>query len=198
MRVTGGTLGGRRLSVPDTGVRPTQDRVREAVFSSLGEYVAGASVVDLFAGSGAYGLESWSRGAERICWVESSRAVLKVLQRNVSELCGGETGGLRVVGSDVWSFVQRGDGNRYSLAFADPPYDHTAEKKQLETLLNALDKGTVLTPDGVLVYEQDVDEPVVSEHPGWQMLRDRHYGKTRILIYRKTNEADGRREGSGG
>ncbi len=171
--------------VPDEGVRPTQDRVREAVFSSLGAYVEGASVVDLFAGSGAYGLEAWSRGAERICWVESNRKTLRVLQRNVDELCGKERGIFRVIGNDVWTFVQQGDGYRYNLAFADPPYDHTANKKQLETLLNALDKGTVLTPDGVVVYEQDVDEPVVNEHPGWQVLRDRRYGKTRVLIYRR-------------
>ncbi len=168
-------------------MRPTQDRVREAVFSSLGEYVVGAVVLDLFAGSGAYGIEALSRGADRVCWVESGREALKVLRRNVSELCGGETIGARVVGGDVWGFLdgagKKGEG--YTLLFADPPYDRAGEAGQLARLLAALEQREILALGGVLVYEQDAKEKVVVERAGWGLLRDRAYGKSRVLMYRK-------------
>lgn len=186
MRVTGGTLGGRKLAVPKEGVRPTQDRVREAVFSSLGEYVVGASVLDLFAGSGAYGLEAWSRGAERVCWVEQDRNVLKYLKRNVSDLCGETQGVLRITAQDVWNFVQRRDGYRYNLAFADPPYNHDRNYSPLHALLSHLVNSDLLSDDGVLVYEQSREEEVAS-YDGWALLRDRVYGSTRILIFRRIN-----------
>lgn len=186
MRITGGEWGGRRLGVPRSDLRPTQDRVREAVFSSLGEYVAGARVLDLFAGSGAYGLEALSRGAEQVCWVESDRGAVATIRKNILNLAGGEGGSARVIGSDVWKFLKakKPGGEGYTLIFADPPYDRSGEAGQLGRLMEALEGGEVLALDGVLVYEQDAKEQVEKERPGWSLLRDRTYGKSRVLMYR--------------
>ena len=121
MRIVGGMHGGRRLQAPrDARVRPTSDRVREAWMSILAESLPGATVLDLFAGSGALGLEALSRGAARADFVEMHRASLEALRTNISAL-----------GLDDVATVHRGDAERfagelvphaYDIAFADPPY----------------------------------------------------------------------------
>ncbi|MGI8748968.1 MAG: 16S rRNA (guanine(966)-N(2))-methyltransferase RsmD, partial [Thermoleophilaceae bacterium] len=121
MRVVAGTHRGRRLHrPPGLGTRPTSDRVREALFSMLADNVTGARVLDLFAGSGALGIEALSRGAARAVFVESSRSTVETVQRNLSEL------GLdaRVHRRDALSYLRgAGGSSHYDLVFLDPPYD---------------------------------------------------------------------------
>ena len=111
MRVTGGELRGREVAVPaGRAVRPTQDRVRQALFSALATRIAGSQFLDLFAGSGAVGLEAWSRGAAGVVWVEQNPRVLRVLQANIGALCapaGVACGTARAVRSDVLGFLER-------------------------------------------------------------------------------------------
>lgn len=132
MRIVAGRYGGRRLAVPnDPRVRPTADRVREAWMSILGEALDGARVLDLFAGSGALGLEALSRGAASVTFVELSPASLRALRQNIAAL-----------GVDAMTTVHRGDALRYAerlaphsfdVAFADPPYT-TGQAEQLVAL----------------------------------------------------------------
>lgn len=125
MRIVGGTLGGRRLVAPKDGrVRPTADRVREAWMSILGEALEGARVLDLYAGSGALGLEALSRGAASADFVELGAASLEALRANIAAL--GVADRARVHRSDALRFAERLAPGAYDLAFADPPYAHDA------------------------------------------------------------------------
>jgi len=120
-RIIAGEFGGRRLSLPaDPRVRPTADRVREAWMSILGGRLAGARVLDLFAGSGALGLEALSRGAERVTFVELSPASLAAIRANVDAL--GVTDRVAVRRGDAMRFIARLAPGAFDLALADPPY----------------------------------------------------------------------------
>lgn len=182
MRITGGELGGRKLRVPKTLVRPTQDRVREALFSSLGRRVVDARVLDLFAGSGALGLEAYSRGARSVTWVEQDAGVFRVLQENVRTLAG-EDPALRCLQRDVYRCLNQGLGvSKVDLVFADPPYEAGGEDAALEKLLQALGAGSILKPTGCFVMEQGREQGV-PEPDGWTLSRNKAYGKTRLLMY---------------
>ena len=194
MRITGGTLRGREIRVPGGAVRPTQDKVRAAIFSALGGFAAGARTLDLFAGSGALGLEAWSRGAADVCWVERDRRVLAVLQDNVRRLCpdGGTRAQCRA--QDAFRFLAQqaappaggapAAAGRWDLVLADPPYDRTGTARWLEKTLPALEAGSMLRSGGLLVFEAGADEPPVAR-PGWSLLWDRTYGGTRVAMYRR-------------
>lgn len=184
MRITGGILGSRKLRVPTADIRPTQDRVREALFSSLGERVVDARVLDLFAGTGALGLEAWSRGAASVCLVEHQRAVLPVLKDNVQQLCGAEPA-VRVVAADVLRYLRQGmRGVQYDLILADPPYEHGGVGKGLTDILDLVAEHSYMAPGGLLVYEQAVRDGVAGAE-GWALLREKTYGKTRLLFYER-------------
>lgn len=122
LRIVAGALGGRWIDAPGgRATRPTREAVREAWFSALGEAVVDAAVVDLFAGSGALGLEALSRGGRSVVFVESDRRIADVLRRNVEELGVGDR--VEIVRRDVGAFLDdRADAPPYDLALADPPY----------------------------------------------------------------------------
>lgn len=125
MRIVAGEFGGRRLTVPrDAGVRPTSDRVREAWMSILGENIPDARVLDLYAGSGALGLEGLSRGARTAEFVDIGAASLKALRANIEAL--GVADRCRVRSGDALRFAEELPPGAFDLAFADPPYDHDA------------------------------------------------------------------------
>jgi len=128
MRIIAGTFGGRRLVPPgDARVRPTADRVREAWMSILAAELPGARVLDLYAGSGALGLEALSRGAATADFVELGRASLAALARNVEAL--GVADRVRMHRGDALRFAERLEPGAYDLAFADPPYAHDAAER---------------------------------------------------------------------
>ena len=128
MRIVGGSFGGRRLVVPkDARVRPTADRVREAWMSILGQELEGARVLDLFAGSGALGLEALSRGAESAEFVELGASSLAALRANIEALDVGDR--VKVHRGDAIRFAERLGPDAYDLAFADPPYAHDAAER---------------------------------------------------------------------
>jgi len=174
MRVVAGELGGRKLvAPPGDATRPTADRVREALFSILGD-VSGARVLDLYAGSGALGIEALSRGAVTATFVDSSQAAVTAIRRNLSEL------GIEAVVQrrDAFAFLaalQAGDP--YDLVFADPPYDSALQVAS--RLAEALPP--LLTADAVIVTESNKRAPLELPFP---LLRERSYGDTRIAIHR--------------
>lgn len=180
MRITAGTVKNRRVRVPPS-IRPTQDKVREALFSSLGEAVVGARVLDLFAGTGAVGLEAWSRGASQVTCVEESRPVFRVLRQNVERLCGGDVGNMACVLADVERYARRGP-SPFDIIYADPPYDPKATGGQLGKALRLIRRHSMLAPEGVFVFEQGAQEPAV-EQMGWRLVQRRDYGKTCLLYY---------------
>jgi len=137
MRISGGQASGVILKTPSKGpeVRPATDRMREAVFSSIGPAIEGARVLDLFAGTGAYGLESLSRGAREVVWVESDRRVASVLEanRNALDKSLGKRADGRLLVRDIRRHGLR-SGDRFDFIFADPPYDQAGIF--LEEILN--------------------------------------------------------------
>jgi 16S rRNA (guanine966-N2)-methyltransferase len=191
MRVTGGILRGRLIKSPKGDeVRPTQDMVRQAVFSSLAERIPGASFLDLFAGTGAVGLEAWSRGAARIDWVEGGAQVFPVLKSNLETLCGGESGKTadqewKANRSDVFRFIEGLKGTQsYDIIFADPPYDRPGTARWATRLLNILSIGGLLTEEGIFVMEQSREE-VEARHYAWEITASKVYGGTRVTMYKK-------------
>lgn len=133
LRVVAGELGGRLIDAPPgRRTRPTSERVREAWFSALGERLSGAWALDLFAGSGALGIEALSRGAARVHFVESGAGAVEVLRRNLDRL--GVAGRAEVFRRDVFRFLgeRRAEGERFDLALADPPYGTGAARRLVE------------------------------------------------------------------
>jgi 16S rRNA (guanine966-N2)-methyltransferase len=184
IRITGGGLGGRRIAVPPSGVRPSQDRLRQGVYSSLGAFVEGARVLDLFAGSGALGLEALSRGAASVCWVERHAGTFAVLQRNVRDLAGTlPHARVRVVRGDAMDPARYAGYGPFDLVLADPPYASGTEADTLRKLLGLLAAPGILGPCAVFVYEQPASAPILSD-PSWDLLRERESGDSRWLLYR--------------
>ncbi|MDD2519821.1 MAG: 16S rRNA (guanine(966)-N(2))-methyltransferase RsmD [Kiritimatiellae bacterium] len=182
MRLTGGEQGGRRLRVPAGGLRPTQDRVRAALCSSLAAHFPEARVLDLFAGTGAMGLEAWSRGAAQVEWVESSKAVLRDLRANVAA-CGVPPEAGRVTAADVFQRLAHPClGKGVDLVLADPPYGQAREEGWLAKLAILLAEGGWIKPGGVWVYETE-GRDALPELAGWRLARDKRYGSTRLLFW---------------
>lgn len=191
MRITGGVLRSREVRVPKGDrVRPTQDRVREALFSALAPRLGGARFLDLFAGSGAVGLEAWSRGAGYVLWVEKDPRAFDVLGSNLTALCGGTSGGSdeqgwRAVRSDAFRHLQGSPpAQPYDMVFADPPYDRSGQLRWGSRLLAALMADGWLSADGVFILEQAANEPDAVRE-GWVSQPPRVYGGTRLTLYRR-------------
>jgi 16S rRNA (guanine966-N2)-methyltransferase len=171
VRVVAGEFKGRRLHAPrGTRTRPTADRVREALFSMLGD-VGGARVLDLYAGSGALGIEALSRGADSAVFVERDAQAVAAIERNLAAV-GVEA---NLVRQDVVRFLARADG-AFDLVFCDPPYDSAAGLAgPLAEHLPAL-----CAEDARIVTESDKRNPLVLPFP---LLVERAYGDTRIAIH---------------
>ena len=181
MRITGGLHRGRRLKTPGMTLRPTQDRVREAVCSILAERIAEAVVIDLYAGSGAFGFECLSRGAAQVAWVESNAKHARCIKQNLEEL--GEVASPHyVTNMTVERWWNQALSIQADIVFADPPYDKYGLGKQLQNTLSETKRSSILTPNGCLVFEQSVKEPVL-ESEGWALKKNKKYGGTRILIF---------------
>ena len=180
MRVIAGRAGGVRLMSPKNGVRPTMDRVKAAIFSSLGEIVISARVLDLFAGTGALGIEALSRGATSALFVEEDRQSISAIEKNLSktQLTG------RVRQQDVFGFLKnaRATTEKFQIVFADPPYDKMKSGESFTDKLltnEALTK--LLEADGVFVLEKRPSEEV-SDTKLWRIDRQKTYGATEVLF----------------
>lgn len=179
MRIIAGKAGRLAIKVPQAVARPTTDFIRQAIFSILGERVDGARVLDLFAGSGAIGLEALSRGAATCIFVDEHRQADAVIRENLekTKLPGG-----RVVKSEVQSFLKR-DSATYDLIFADPPYwKHHGDKDHIKDLFAADLIGPRLAPDGCFIAEISANQ--TSPDGGKLSLIDRReYGGSAVLLY---------------
>jgi 16S rRNA (guanine966-N2)-methyltransferase len=178
MRVIAGSLGGRVLKAPTGRVtRPTSDRVREALFAMLAQ-LHGASVLDLFAGSGALGIEALSRGAERAVFVERDASAAKILHANLAAL-GIEPAAAEVRRGDARAVLQsaRAAKETYDLIFIDPPYSHARVwGPELSAILPSLSR-----PAARIVVESDRRAPLQLR---LAVEQQRRYGDTSITIHR--------------
>jgi 16S rRNA (guanine966-N2)-methyltransferase len=171
VRVVAGEFRGRRLAAPrGTRTRPTADRVREALFSMLGD-VSGARVLDLYAGSGALGIEALSRGADSAVFVERDPRAVAAIERNLESLGVEE----EVLREDVVGFLRRGSGT-FDLVFCDPPYDWAS--RLAGPLTEHLPD--VTSEDARIVTESDKRNPLELPFP---LVTERTYGDTRIAIH---------------
>lgn len=170
MRISGGVARGIPLAVPKGGaVRPATDGLRQAVFSSLGARVAGARFWDLFAGSGAYGLEALSRGAAGGVFVERQAQAIACIRRNLAALhrsLGGEVTDVQVVTADALTWRPPGD-EAADLVFIDPPYDLISEAAPL--LFARLTQTLAAKPDALVIFEMPGE--VALTPPGWTCVR---------------------------
>ena len=172
MRIVAGEHRGARIFAPQgKDTRPTSDRVREAAFNLIGP-VDGATVLDLFAGSGAMGLEALSRGAASAVFVETDRDALRTIERNLEKL---RVTGARVVPLDVLQALAT-ERNTYDLVLCDPPYGYPGHERLAPYLAR------VLAPDGLLVYETGArEEPEIQ---GLSVRTSRTYGSARLTLFR--------------
>ena len=178
MRIIAGTRKGHRIDAPKgLATRPTSDRVRENVFNIIGP-LDDATVLDLFAGSGAMGIEAMSRGATRAVFVDNDRASCRAIQRNLEKL---RLTGAIVICQDVRHALaqESAAGRRYDLVLVDPPYD------QVPTLTTTLGPylANVLSEDGVLVFESDARTEPELPLP---VRTSRKYGSTRVTVFEQS------------
>jgi 16S rRNA (guanine966-N2)-methyltransferase len=182
MRVSGGNFGGRTLKAPSTNnIRPTSDKLRQAVFNILahayGDPVSGARVLDLFAGTGALGIEALSRGAAFALFVEDAAESRALIRENVETL--QLTGVTKIFRRDATNLGPRGAFEPFSLVFCDPPYG----KGFAEVSLASAREGTWLTKDALLVVEESMGAQF-SAPEGFEILERREYGDTEIVFLR--------------
>lgn len=187
-RIIAGAAGGRRLATPQgQATRPTSDRVREALFSAIESRAGslqGLRFLDLYAGSGAVGLEAWSRGAAAVTMVEQDRRTASLIARNVSDL-GCPVA--EVVARSVTAALTSAPGKPFDVVFSDPPYP--LSENDLAGDLNALVAGGWLTEDALVVVERGRRSPEPDWPAGLQGTRSKKYGET-VLWYAETVLSD--------
>lgn len=189
MRIVSGIARGRTLHTPppnERTIRPTSDKAREALFNILGRAVEGAKVLDLFAGTGALGLEAYSRGAASVVFVDVDRKARELIRRNISRLFSdfSHSGNLRVVTDDLsgnlWqNHLQRFAHEGFDLIFADPPY---GQDLSLATLV-AVDKSALLAENGMLVLEERFNIALPQDLPRLHQVDQRRYGEAGLRFY---------------
>jgi 16S rRNA (guanine(966)-N(2))-methyltransferase RsmD len=177
MRITGGTGRGRRLKAP-TGprVRPTSDKVKQALFNIIGDRIEGAAFLDLFAGAGGIGIEALSRGARRVVFVDDSRESLSVVRINVEQ--AGFSDRAQLVLSKADSFLGKPSGP-YDIVFLDPPY-----AMELGPLLGLLAASGIVKPGGDVIAEHFKKQPSPPAAGALTLYREARYGDTVLAFYR--------------
>jgi 16S rRNA (guanine966-N2)-methyltransferase len=179
LRVITGTAGGRKLVAPKGDARPTTDRVKEALFSSLGARVVGATVLDLYAGSGALGIEALSRGASVAVLVDADRAAETAVWANLATTGFEEVA--RVRRSTVSSFLAATVPEApFDLVFLDPPYD--APAAEISAVLATLAGAELVAPGGTVVVERPKSGEPLELPDGWSTEKERVYGDTLLVV----------------
>ena len=183
LRVIAGEHKGRTIrSIKSSGTRPTSDKVREAIFSSLAETTRGARVLDLYAGSGAFGIEALSRGADSATFVDEDPDAVEVIEDNLSSI--GLTSRSKLLRSPVQTFLASSSKDVYDLVFLDPPYDSGLPWQEVVELRDA----GLLAPRAVLVVETAKRHLPCDPPLGFALKASRSYGDTAVIYL--TQEVD--------
>jgi len=180
MRVIAGSKRGLKLeALEGLETRPTTDRVKEALFNLIQFEIQGSKVLDLFGGSGALGIESLSRGAEHVVFVDQSRASARVIARNLERAKFQDAA--KILTQDWMSALSQLENSEFDLVFVDPPYNAA-----LETLvLEKLDLFNLLSEDAIVVIEHPASRALPETVSGYSFLKSRHYGITALSLYRR-------------
>ena len=179
MRVITGKARGVQLKTPEGMLtRPTADRVKEALFSIINFDIPGASVLDLFGGTGQLGIEALSRGAARCTFVDAREEACRLIRENLKRTKLSQAG--TVVRSDYMDYLNR-CRERYSIILLDPPYAEVF----LENAIKRITEIDILQTDGIIMAERPVGKELPWEFDGYQRSKDYKYGKTLLTIYRK-------------
>ncbi len=180
LRIVAGRWRGRVLAFPDApGLRPTGDRVRETLFNWLGTAVRQAHCLDLFAGSGALGLEAASRGAASVLLVERSAAVARALEHNLAQLAVGDTA--RVLRADALALLQRPPPRPMDCVFLDPPF----QSDILSSVFALLEGGGWLAPEAFIYLETDRHHPPPAWPENWELRREATAGNVVFRLLRR-------------
>ncbi len=182
MRIIAGTAGGTFLVNPrGPAIRPTPDKVKQAIFSSLGDRIIGARVLDLYSGTGAMGLEAVSRGATQAVLVDESRFCVEAAEANAAKARLEDRVSVRRADAIRWVEQLAREGERFNVIFADPPYEKSGRREGSVTriLLNCAALVSILAPGGVLVMEHFKDD-TLEPLPCWELVRQLHHGDTRV------------------
>ena len=176
IRITGGKNRSRLLETPNTGLtKPTMDKVREAVFSALGEKVYNSRVLDLFAGSGSYGLEALSRGAKEATFVDSASLAIKTIKENCEKL---NEKNVEILSSDVLAYLSQ-NTQEFDIIFADPPYKLDVYEAVVKTLIER----HILSSNGIIVLESERELKI--DESSFSKVRFYKYGLAKVYILRK-------------
>lgn len=177
IRIIGGRWRGRRLAVPDDreGLRPTGDRARETLFNWLQPRIIGARCLDLFAGTGALGLEAASREASRVVMVERDGDLVAALGRVVGDWPDSE--GIEIVQADALDWLRR-SGDRFDVVFLDPPFGHGLRQAALDELVAA----GRLEPGALVYVEQGIDEAEIEPAGAFRVLRHKRQGRVGLTL----------------
>jgi len=187
MRVIAGSQKGRRLTTPaGPGLRPTSDRVKEALFSILSPRIAGARFLDLYAGTGAIGIEALSRGATAVTFVESHPASLRVLRDNLARCNLTALADIRSCPASHFFRRPERDGRSYDIVFADPPYH---EENGSSDLLTSIAASPAITEESLIVLEHFTKRTVPPQVGRLVRLRQYRYGDTTLSVF--SPEAEG-------
>ena len=182
MRIITGKARGLHLNVPKNyDVRPTADRVKESLFNIIGSKAVGAAVLDLFAGSGNLGLESWSRGARFVQFVDNNRTSLQLTDGNIRK-CRAECKVLKHDAEAAVDLLYK-QGQRFDLIFVDPPYN----KGWVQKILSKLAKFPLLAENGWLVAEHSAHDDITGAVPeGYEIFRSQQYGETVLSFIKRS------------
>lgn len=196
-RIIAGTAGSLRLEVPKAGTRPTSDRVREAIFSALESWnlLAESRILDLYAGSGALGLEAASRGANRIVLVEKHPQAAQVAARNAKTIAqafhGVKVPSINVSRSSVQHYLDAAAGEQFDVIMLDPPYD--LGEQELTANLTAV--APLISADGAVLVERSSRSPEPSWPEGLSRFREKRYGETVLWWAEATQDEAAQGEG---
>jgi 16S rRNA (guanine966-N2)-methyltransferase len=189
LRIISGTARGRKLATPpekDTSIRPTSDRAREALFSIIGPRIRDSLVLDLFAGTGALGLEAYSRGASQVVLVEKEPTALKIIEKNTSIFAGDQskTTYIHVIKDDLKrpQFLRKlptGMIPGFDIIFADPPYD----KDFSLPILQYINDNNLLKTGGLIIIEERHNVSLPSKLSSIELIDRRKYGETGFSFY---------------
>lgn len=179
MRIIGGQASGMRLKAPDgMTTRPTGDRVREAIFNIIAQVVPGARVLDLYAGTGALGLEALSRGAQSCVFVEPDRQARLVIEYNRQHTKFDEASDVLAMKAETAVEVFQQHARRFDIIFLDPPWKLGVSSQVSDAL------HTIVPSNGLLICEHPTEEPS-PDFFAFQCVRDKHYGDTAVSFYQK-------------
>lgn len=180
MRIVSGIARGKRLcTVQGLDVRPTIDRVKEAVFSSLQFDIEGRSILDLFAGSGQLGLEAISRGAKECNFVDGNEMSIKCINENIKNC--GFSGNCKVNHCDSFSFLDN-TNLKFDIAFLDPPYDKGMIDKAMPMLVSKMSDA------GIIVCEHTENDTLQESYGAFEKQKTKRYGKVYVTFYRKSED----------